>query len=103
MKKKISMLIMFLVLATGILCAAIPDGENDNETQVYFLSHFDDIVLDSTTMNDVEEIAHIEKMYITSFGAVADFPTTDGRWIQIKFYGPDLNVGSIESVDSPWA
>ena len=102
MKKTISMLIILFVLATGIICAAIPDVENGKETQAYSLSHFDDIVLDSTTVKDVEEIAHIEKMYITSFGAVADFPTTDGRWIQINFYGPDLVVGSIEIVDSPW-
>lgn len=78
-------------------------GENINTRTIYSLNQFDAIEISISTIEDVRAVAHIETMYVTSFGGVAEFQANDGNWIQIKFYGPELVVGSIEIVDSPWA
>lgn len=69
------------------------------------MEDFDFIVIGETTIKDIEEIFPskiTDLLPATSFGTVQDFPMEDGRFIEIKYMGPDMVVFSIEIVDEPF-
>ncbi len=68
--------------------------------EYYTKEDFNSIIIGESTHRDVFNIAHIELLYITSYGGLCEFPTENGGYICIKFYGKDLIVGSIEYATS---
>lgn len=92
-------IILLLTAAVLLLKHKNKGGQTAN---TYSLTQFNDIIPASSTIEDVRKIVSIKTLYVTSFGGVAEFPSNDGRWIQIKLYGPDLIVESIAIVDKPW-
>ena len=71
----------------------------------YTLEDFDFVVIGETTSEAVDEKIFSKHSCIvaaTSFGAVQSYPMKDGRYITIKYLGPDMVVGSIEITDEPF-
>ena len=74
-------------------------GSNvEMNNKFYKLEDFAGIVINESTAGDVLKIAYIDSMLATSYGGLCELPSENG-YIQIKFYGSDLVVGSIEEVD----
>lgn len=65
----------------------------------YSIEDFNCIVIGKSTLADVTEIAFFENLYAQGYGALCELPMEDGRYIQIKFLGNDMIVGSIEVVE----
>ncbi len=64
----------------------------------YSMEHFKSIIKGESTHHDVYRIAPTETMQVTSYGGFCEYPTHAGGTIRVKFYGPELIVGSIEEV-----
>jgi len=90
--------IMFLFFTMA--CSAEDKRDISTEpTEKYFcLEDFEDIVLDETTLFDMDERYMRGEMMVTSYGGCCDYPTEDGGYIRIKFYGPEMVVGNIEYI-----
>ena len=64
------------------------------------MEDFDFVVIGKTTMNDIFEVVQNDEITTASFGAVQTFPMEDGKFIEIKYMGPDMIVFSIEIVET---
>lgn len=73
-----------------------------SKPQYYTIEDFDFVVIDKTTIDDIYEVVQVnkfsDKVAATSYGASQTFPMQDGRFIEIKYKGPDMVVFSIEIV-----
>lgn len=105
MNRKLVLILAFLAILAGTTAISlfIDRGGAEKPMAVYSIDDFSEIVVSSSTIADVQVIAPINKLYVTSFGGIAEYPTKDGKWIQIRFYGADLTVEAIEVVDTMWA
>ena len=92
--------IAFVVLFAG--CALMPNtaGQDGVSKKKYSIEDFQSITIGESTYREVYEIAPLESLQITSYGAFCDYPTQSGGYIRIKFYGKDLVVGAIEEIAS---
>lgn len=71
---------------------------SDNETMksYYTLDDFQSIVIGESTFQDVYDIAPSISLTTTSYGGFCEYPSADGKYIHIKFYGAEMIVGAIE-------
>lgn len=60
------------------------------------MDDFKTIKVGESTCQDVYEIAPLDSLMVTSYGAMCEYPTQDGRYICIKFYASELIVGLIK-------
>ena len=78
-------------------------SESIKDTQAvekyYCEADFQSIVIGESSAFDICRIAPGASFYAVSYGSLCELPMEDGRYIQIKFLGSDLIVGSIEVVD----
>ncbi|MBQ8732518.1 MAG: hypothetical protein IJY82_06795 [Oscillospiraceae bacterium] len=65
----------------------------------YTMEDFDSIIIGQSTMKDVFVIAPTKYAVVTSYGSLVEYPMQNGRWIQIRTYGPNGIVFAIEEVD----
>ena len=70
-----------------------------SEKKYYSMEDFQSVVVGESTDWDVFRIAPSEPFIATSYGALCEFPMEDGRYIQIKFLGSEMIVGSVEVVE----
>lgn len=95
-----------ILIACLLLCTLLffnSDRESIKTTDTYTLEDFDSIVVSESTLEDLNRIAVCDRLYLTSFGGVLEYPTEDGRWIRIKIVGANSVVESVEIVETPWA
>lgn len=95
----------YILIACLVLFALLfvnSDKESIKPTDTYTLEDFDSIVVSESTLEDLNRIAVCDRLYVTSFGGVLEYPTADGHWIRIKIVGENAVVESIEVVESPW-
>ena len=93
--------LIFVFLASGCNSTSSYNDFNIESTKVYYqIEDFDSIVIDKSTIHDLLGIAFAEPLWMTSYGGYCDFPTEDGGYIRIKFYGGDMVVGAIEEISS---
>lgn len=92
--------IAFVILFAG--CALMPNTMVEDEVSMkkYSIEDFQSITIGESTYHEVYDIAPVESLHITSYGAFCDYPTQSGGYIRIKFYGKDLVVGAIEEIAS---
>ena len=88
----------FMFLLVG--CQFTAKNELSMEIDYYKEEDFKSITIGESTFRDVYNIAPAKTMQLTSYGGFCDYPTQDGGYIRIKFYGKDLIVGSIEERQS---
>ncbi len=101
MKNAAGMFLFVFLLIIGLGgCAS--NGENNITKEAesivnkyYDMEDFDAIKVGESTFYDVCEIVPASKIAVTSYGGLCQYPMNDGRFINIKFYGPQLTVGSI--------
>lgn len=96
----ITLWICVIILSTA--CSQKPDSiiQSENIAKNYYsMEDFRSIIIGKSTLSDVTEIAFVESLYSQSYGALCELPMEDGRYIQIKFLGNDMIVGSIEVVE----
>lgn len=87
-------IITILCVITIFLCSC-----QSAEKEYYSLEDFKTVVVEQSTFDDVCEIVTSPGvMQATSYGGFCDYPTKNGTYIRVKFYGTDLVVGSIEEV-----
>lgn len=90
-----------MVLFSG--CQPTPNtynSEGDTTMNCYKIDDFESITIGESTYQEIYKIAPTESMRVTSYGGFLEYPTNDGNKIVIKFYGPELIVGSIEIVNN---
>lgn len=73
-------------------------GNNSEEPMksYYTLDDFQSIVIGESTFQDVYDIAPPISLTTTSYGGFCEYPSADGKYIHIKFYGAEMIVGAIE-------
>ena len=101
-KKYVFTAMVFFLLIIIFMLPFFSTMHSEKSTSYYSIEQFSSLVLKESTVSDVEKIANIDRLYCTSFGAVAEFPTEDNRWIQIRLTGADLIVDSIQVAKTPW-
>ena len=70
-------------------------GNEEYMNNCWVLNDFDSIVIGQSNAQDVNNIAPVEYLHLTSYGGYCEYPMQDGKVIHIDFYGPDLVVGKI--------
>ena len=53
------------------------------------------VTIGKTTIDQINLIAPASIFMYTSFGGMSEYPTKDGKFILIRYYGPDLIIGDI--------
>lgn len=91
-----------IFLALNLFVVLLFVGCSDSDMKIYTIDDFESIVEQESTFKDVYKVAPSNQLIITSFGAVGEYPTSDGRYIRIKYSGEELIVTSIEVVDNKW-
>lgn len=71
----------------------------ETEKRYYTENDFQSIIVGKSTVWDVYEVAPDASFYAASYGSFCELPMEDGRYIQIKFHGSNMTVGSIEVVE----
>lgn len=62
---------------------------------------FDSIVMGQSDLKDVARIAWCDEVLVTSYGGCTYYPMEDGRWIVVRYTGPEMVVWKIEIMDEP--
>ena len=95
--RNIGLLCMVLVIVvTTSACNAHNHSANLSRKKYYSKEDFQTIVVGESTYHDVYEIAPEGTIQVTSYGGMCKYPSKDGAYIIIKFYGSQLVVGSID-------
>lgn len=116
--KLTAIILSFLVLLAG--CKSSPNADNGMKPssdpvsehfsvptfipttkQYYTMDDFNSIVVGESTLADVIKLYPPEPnstLIPTAVGTFCDYPTQDGGYIRIEFYGKDLIVFSIEKI-----
>lgn len=95
--RNVGFLCMVLVIVvTTSACNTHNHSADVSRKKYYSEEDFQTIIVDESTYRDVYEIAPEGTMQVTSYGGVCKYPTKDGAYIIIKFYGSQLVVGSID-------
>ena len=96
----IALWICIIILITACSPKLGSTIETQNITKNYYsIEDFRSIIIGKSTLADVTELVIFESLYAQSYGALCELPMEDGRYIQIKFLGNDMIVGSIEVVE----
>ena len=87
-----------------VACACNTDNQilGDTVQNYYTKDDFETIIIGESTYHDVYEIAPDGVMQVTSYGGMCKYPAKDGYCINIKFYGSELVVGSIDVEEGQW-
>ncbi len=102
--KRINHIFLFIVICVLIMfigCGVVQQFRDSDEVSMkeyYRKEDFNAIIIGKSTYQDVYNIAPLESMQVTSYGAFCEYPTQMGGYIRIKFYGRDMIVGAIEEV-----
>ncbi len=62
---------------------------------------FASLVPEESTLEDAYRIAWCKYVAMTSYGCYTYYPMRDGRWIVLRFYGPDHIFWKMEIMDHP--
>ena len=92
--------IFILFLMTMFMGMGCDRDEYEAVNKYYKLADFDKIIIGESTIDDVYMIAPIEVVRVTSYGLLGEYPTDDGKLIQIRFIGKENVVGSIDVIES---
>ena len=120
MKKLCSMISLFCVvcmsMCTSCQLSISTNTQNENNNQIatgyvmgesvgdnnmgkyYRIDDFDTIVIGVSTYQDICNIAFPKLVQMTSYGVLCEYPSANKSVVQIKCYGKELIVGSIEEV-----
>lgn len=97
--------IMLVLLFVGCGLPLDSNVKDNNSSEVpmknyYNKQDFKTIIIGKSKFEDVCVIAPTESMQVTSYGGFCDYPTQDGGYIRVKFYGKELIVGEIAQLQS---
>ena len=94
--------IVILICICSLISCSCTLIEEESTMKFYQIEMFSNLVINESTLQDVQVVEPEFTLIMTSFGAVSEFPTENGQYIRIEFVGSEMVVGSIELVDAPW-
>ena len=100
--KKCVLLTLFGIAVAAILLASLlanhGAGQRNkmNAPSFYSADTFSSVVVGVSTIHDVYEIAPMQELLATSYGALCKYPISSTECLCIKFYGSEMVVGAIE-------
>ena len=103
MIKRLCLVVVFTIIVLSLLAGCemkLNDYSSCEATMSSYYSKkdFEAINIGNATLKDVYDIAPLKPMCVTSYGGFVDYPMRTGGVVRIKFYGPELIVGSIEEI-----
>lgn len=92
--------LILIVVAFLLMCLLakhiVAQQDQTENPQFYRVDTFSSIVVGTSTLRDVYEIAPMQELLATSYGALCKYPISDTECLCIKFYGSEMVVGAIE-------
>lgn len=93
----IALFIAMMLLNTSCEQYSNPNSNAEESMELYYtLDDFQSIIVGESTFQDVYDIAPPISLTTTSYGGFCEYPSADGKYIHIKFYGAEMIVGAIE-------